>query len=383
LRDWDIFTLIVVDDPVTALQRWAQAHRRKFSAPVIAVTGSNGKTTTKEFIASALSGLGPILRTEGTLNNHLGVPMTLLGMTAKHRAAVVEMGMNHEGEIRLLGQTAQADFGVITNTGQAHLESFPSLDALIDAKWELVETLSGEQRLILNRDDTGLVARGRTHSGAIRWFGIDTPCEWQATSLEQETDGCWRFAVRGTTVRLSIPGRHMVYNALSAMATAELIGVSPDEAAVGIEHTASAERRMRSLCVNDVLVLDDAYNANPSSVRAALQTLMTLPPSKGGRRIAVLGGMRELGEQSGTLHREIGSYVASLGVTLLTVGTLAKDIADAAQSSGVRDVTAFETHAEAGAWLVEHLQPGDVVLVKGSRSEHMETVIEQLQENLS
>mgnify|MGYP000157573520 CR=1 FL=1 len=150
LRDWDIFTLIVVDDPVRALQTWASEHRRRFAIPVIAVTGSNGKTTAKEFIAAALASLGPVLKTEGNLNNHLGVPMTLLRLTDTHRAAVVEMGMNHSGEIRLLGQIAEPTLGVITNAGQAHLEFFPTLDALVDAKWELAETIGGNGTMVLN-----------------------------------------------------------------------------------------------------------------------------------------------------------------------------------------------------------------------------------------
>ncbi len=348
LREWDIYTLIAVDDPVAALQKLARAHRRKFAIPVVAVTGSNGKTTTKEFIASALAGLGPVLRTEGTLNNHLGVPLTLLEITQEHRAGVVEMGMNHAGEIHLLGTIAEATVGVITNTGQAHLESFPSFDALVDAKWELVGTLTGDRMLVLNRDDVGLVARARRWDGTIRWFGIESDCAFKASALQQGQDGCWSF-----------------------------------EAAVGISRTEPADRRMRSLWIRGVLVLDDAYNANPTSVRAALQTLMTLEPGKSGRRIAVLGGMRELGEQSLALHREVGSYVAGLGVNLLTVGELGNIIAQGARSAGASETPGFETQEACAEWLRNNLREGDVVLVKGSRSEHMELVIDHLQKALS
>jgi len=383
LREWDIYTLIAVDDPVAALQKMARAHRRKFAIPVIAVTGSNGKTTTKEFIAAALAGLGPVLRTEGTLNNHLGVPLTLLEITQEHRAAVIEMGMNHAGEIHLLGTIAEANVGVITNTGQAHLESFPSFDALVDAKWELVGTLTGDRGLVLNRDDVGLVARARRWDGAIRWFGIESDCAFKASTLQQSQDGCWSFVVNGSEVHLRIPGRHMVYNALAAIAAADALGIPAGEAAVGIARTEPADRRMRSLRIHGVLVLDDAYNANPTSVRAALQTLMTLEPGKGGRRIAVLGGMRELGEQSLALHREVGSYVAGLGVNLITVGELGNVIAQGARSAGASDTPAFETQEACAEWLRSNLREGDVVLVKGSRSEHMELVIDHLRKALS
>lgn len=380
LRDWDIFTLIAVDDPVAALQCWAQAHRRRFSVPVIAITGSNGKTTTKEFVAAALSHLGPILRTEGTLNNHLGVPVTLLGLTAEHRAAVVEMGMNHAGEIRVLGQMAEPTMGIIMNTGQAHLEFFPSLDALVNAKWELAATMVGERLLVLNCDDAGLRARGAHYDGPIRWFGLETSCEWHPTEIEQSGDGRWRFRVRDAVVDLQVPGRHMVGNALAALAAADALRVPLAEAARRISATSSSERRMRSLWLGGILVLDDAYNANPSSMEAALHTLMTLQPEDGGRRIAVLGGMRELGGMSVALHRHVGRIAAQLVV--VAVGELAADIAAGARDVEGATVIEFETHEEASAWLAEHLRPGDVVLVKGSRSERMERVIDALRERL-
>ena len=175
-REWDIFTLIAVDDTVRALQDWARAHRRTFPIPVVAITGSNGKTTTKDLVAGALSSIGPILSTQGTLNNHLGVPLTLLEIDESHMAAVIEMGMNHPGEIRILGQIAEPTAGIITNTGQAHLEFFSSMEKLIDAKWELVDTIRDNGCLVLNRDDEGLRRRGDRYPGEVRWFGIDTPC---------------------------------------------------------------------------------------------------------------------------------------------------------------------------------------------------------------
>jgi len=382
LRDWDIFTLIAVDDPVQALQAWSRAHRRKFAIPVVAVTGSNGKTTTKEFAAEALASLGPILRTQGTLNNHLGVPLTLLEIDKTHRAAVVELGMNHAGEIRMLGRLAEADIGVITNAGQAHLEFFPSLDALIDAKWELAETLLGRRLLVLNHDDDGLLVRGKRYAGPVRWFGVESECEWRPSEMEQGPEGCWRFRVRDVEVNLKIPGRHMMHNALAALATADALDVPLAVAVEGISHTEPQERRMRSLWLNDVLVLDDAYNANPSSMRAALHTLMALRPRQDGRRVAVLGGMRELGERSAELHREVGRFASTLGAFVLTVGDLGASIADGAQEAGSQDVFQTRTHDEASAWLAENLRTGDVVLVKGSRSERMELVIEALQRQL-
>jgi len=378
LRDWDIFTVITVDDPVAALQRWAQAYRRRFSIPVVAVTGSNGKTTTKDFIAAALGNLGPVLKTEGTLNNHLGVPLTLLDITEEHRAAVVELGMNHAGEIRMLGQITEAQMGVITNAGQAHLEFFPSLDALIDAKWELADTLVDGKTLVLNRDDSGLLVRGQRYGHAVRWFGVESECEWHPVETRQGADGCWRFRVRGVRVNLRIPGRHMIDNALAALAVADALGVPLALAAEGIGTTEPAERRMRSLWLNGILMLDDTYNANPSSMRAALTTLMALAPGGDGRRIAVLGGMHELGKQSEELHREVGAFAAAQGVFVLTVGERGRAIAEEARLVDSSSVVQMSAHEEASAWLRENLREGDVVLVKGSRGERMERVIEAL-----
>lgn len=382
LRDWDIFTLIAVDDPVAALQRWSQAHRRAFAIPVVAVTGSNGKTTTKDLIAAALGSLGPVLKTEGTLNNHLGVPLTLLGITGEHRAAVVELGMNHAGEIRLLGRLTEAQIGVITNAGQAHLEFFPSLDALIDVKWELAETLIGERLLILNRDDPGLLVRGETYESPVSWFGMESECEWRPMEAEQADDGCWSFSVRGVRVELRIPGRHMISNALAALAVANALGVPLDTAADGIGQTEPTERRMRSFWLHDILILDDTYNANPSSMRAALTTLTALAPRGNGRRIAVLGGMHELGKQSAVLHRQVGAFAAAHGAFVLAVGKAGASVAEGARLVDSSSVLHMGTCEEASKWLAEQVKAGDVVLVKGSRAERMEHVIDALQAHL-
>ncbi len=383
LRDWDIFTLIVVDDSVQALQTWAREHRRRFNIPVVAVTGSNGKTTTKDLTAAALCGLGPVLRTQGTLNNHLGVPLTLLEMDETHRAAVIEMGMNHPGEIRLLGRIAEPTLGIITNTGQAHLEFFNSMDELIDAKWELTETMRPPALMVLNRDDAGLLDRGARYGGPVRWFAVDTECEWRPEAAEQTGDGCWWFSTHGTEVTLRIPGRHMVNNALAALATAEHLGVPVATAAADIGHTEAADRRMRSICIGGVLILDDAYNANPSSMNAALDTLASLPPEHDGRRFAVLGGMWELGDAAAELHREVGRHAARGGVVaVVVVGEVAAPVAEGARECGAETVRDFETHEEAAEWLAGELGPGDTMLVKGSRGEHMERVIDILRERL-
>ncbi len=378
LRDWDIYTLIVVDDPVRALQKWASEHRHQSGIPVIAVTGSNGKTTAKEFIASTLESLGPVLKTEGNLNNHLGVPMTLLRITEEHRVAVVEMGMNHSGEIRLLGQIAKPTIGVITNTGQAHLEFFPTLDALIDAKWELAETIVDKRQMVLNRDDDGLRARGASYDGPISWYGIEKPCEWHPTDLTRSNDGSWSFRVKGVSVTLRVPGHHMVGNALAALAVADLLRVPLDAAAEALSRTESVERRMRSIIVSDVLILDDAYNANPTSMKAALTTLDTLD----GRHIAVLGGMRELGNSSAELHRLVGRFAAERGIHLIAVGELGKDIAAGYREIRDADVVEATTHNVAIDWMRENVKRGDAVLVKGSRSERMEVVVDALRKHL-
>ena len=384
LREWDIYTLIAVDDTVKALQNWANAHRRQFDIPVVAVTGSNGKTTTKDLTAAAVSSLGSVLATQGTLNNHLGVPLTLLEMNDKHSAAIIEMGMNHPGEIRLLGRIAEPTAGVITNTGQAHLEFFNSMDELIDAKWELVETIRDDGFLVLNRDDSGLCSRAEGYNrGVIHWFGSDAECEWHPSGTEKLSDGCWRFTLGETAVELQIPGRHMIHNGLAAIAAACALGVPLETAAQGISRTEAAERRMRSFWLHDVLILDDAYNANPSSMRAGLQTLKELPPGDGGKRYAVLGGMGELGDKSAELHAEVGRFAVECGVNVVAVGELAGAIADGAEEQQSVEVIRAATHDDASGWLKEHLSGGDVVLVKGSRSQKMEQVIDALRNHLN
>jgi UDP-N-acetylmuramoyl-tripeptide--D-alanyl-D-alanine ligase len=378
LRDWDLFTLIAVEDPVEALQAWSLHHRRRFDIPVIAITGSNGKTTTKEFAAAALSSLGSVLLTEGNLNNHLGVPITLLRMSAEHRVAVIELGMNHAGEINLLGTLSEPDVGVITNTGQAHLEFFPSVESLVDAKWELAQTVRGDRLMVLNRDDAGLSDRGDSYDGPIRWYGVENDCEWHPVESTQDADGCWSFTIHGTRVQLRVPGHHMIGNALAALAVADAFGVPLDKAAAAIGKTESEARRMRSLKVGDVLVLDDAYNANPNSMDAAIKTLCSLD----GRHIAILGGMHELGDRSVELHRELGRNAAAAGVIAVTVGSYGQHIAEGAREVDSSLVVEVASHEEATEWVLSNVAPGDALLIKGSRGEHMEIVVEALHEHL-
>jgi UDP-N-acetylmuramoyl-tripeptide--D-alanyl-D-alanine ligase len=378
LRDWDLFTLIAVEDPVDALHEWALHHRRFFDIPVVAITGSNGKTTTKEFAAAALSSLGSVLFTEGNLNNHLGVPITLLRMTSEHRVAVIELGMNHAGEIKKLGMLSEPDVGVITNTGQAHLEFFPSVESLVDAKWELSHTVHGDRLMVLNADDIGLSERGDTYDGPIRWFGVENDCDWHPSELKQGTDGCWSFTIHGARVHLRVPGYHMIGNALAALAVADAFDVPLDKAAAAIGETESEARRMRSLKVDDVLVLDDAYNANPKSMEAAIETLCSLD----GRHIAILGGMHELGDRSVEMHRELGRNVATAGVIAVTVGSYGQHIAEGAREVDSSLAVEVASHEEATEWVLSNVARGDALLVKGSRGEHMEIVVEALHEHL-
>jgi UDP-N-acetylmuramoyl-tripeptide--D-alanyl-D-alanine ligase len=267
---------------------------------------------------------------------------------------------------------------VITNTGQAHLEFFPTLDALIDAIWELADTIVGERQMVLNRDDDGLRSRGASYDGPISWYGIEKPCEWHPTDMTRSADGSWRFRIKGIPVTLRVPGRHMVENALAALAVADILGVPLDVAAEALSKTESAERRMRSIIVSDVLILDDVYNANPTSMKAALTTLNTLD----GRHIAVLGGMRELGNSSTELHRHVGRFAAERGIHVIAVGELGKDIAEGYRDICDATVIDAPTHDIAIDWLRENVTKGDAVLVKGSRSERMEVVVDALRKHL-
>jgi len=373
--------IFAVTDTLVSLQEMSHLHRKKFSIPVVGITGSNGKTTTKEMLASILKQKGPVLKNEGNLNNHIGVPLTLLKLLPEHTSAAIEMGMSALGEIDLLAHLAGPGVGVITNIGSAHLEFLGSMDAVAEAKGELLGHLGPGGTAVLNADDHYFGTLKKKHSGRVLSFGIDAPADVRAVSIHQEKDAtACTFAACGSTlqVRLRVVGRHNVANALAAAAAGIAVGMSLDAVKQGLDDFRPSAMRSEIKRIEGRTVFVDCYNANPVSMEAALVTLMSL--AMGGKAVAVLGDMLELGGSAVQAHRAIGAAAARLGVDLLiTTGTLAKHIAAGAAASGLPGDRVREagSHAEAAAMLKSLTRPGDTVLIKGSRGMKMEKVLEE------
>ncbi len=373
--------ILPVEDTLTALQEMAYSHRRKFAVPIVGITGSNGKTTTKEMLAGILQQQGPVLKNEGNLNNHIGVPLTLLRLNAGHKAAVVEMGMSALGEIDTLARFVGPDVGVITNIGPAHLEFLKSMDLVAQAKGELFNHLKSDGTAVLNADDHYFDTLKKKFSGRVLSFGIDKASDVRASDIRQETDFT-DFTIRSDNstvkVRLRAVGKHNIYNALAAAAAALAMGMSIDIVKYGLDDFMPSALRSELRQVQGRTVLADCYNANPASMDAALATLISL---KSGRKaIAVLGDMLELGTVAVDAHRAIGATAARIGVDLvITLGPLAKQVGEGAIDAGMpRDrVLEAGSQAEAAALLKKLTRPGDIVLIKGSRGMKMEKILEE------
>ncbi len=368
----------VVPDTLLALQDLARAHRARFTLPVAAVTGSNGKTTTKELLAAALSPLGEVLRTQGNLNNHIGVPLTLLGLTAGHRAAVVEMGLNHPGELRLLSRLARPRVAIITNAEAAHLEGLGSLEGVARAKAEIAEGLEPGGVLLLPHGHQGLETALRAYRGRRLTFGMDPGADVHPLRVESRgLEGVTVHLPDGAELRTALLGEHAALNLLAAVAAAQALGVAPAEAAAAVGSVRAARGRLCPRRAGGVVVLDDSYNANPASLAAALGLLRRLPGA--GRRWAILGEMRELGPAEAALHREAGSSAAFLD-GLVVVGGLGMALAEGAVAAGLDPgrVRAAAAGEEAAAMLLPDLLAGDVVLVKASRAMRLETAVDAL-----
>jgi UDP-N-acetylmuramoyl-tripeptide--D-alanyl-D-alanine ligase len=378
---------LVVGDTVAALQALAAEVRRRSGARVVAITGSTGKTTTKEIAAALLEARYVTLRNRGNLNNHLGLPLSLLDLTAGAEVAVMELGMNHAGEIRRLVDIATPDVRVWTNVGTAHLEYFGTQDAIADAKAEILDGAGAGTALVVNADDPRVIGRAVGFPGRTVTFGIDAAADVRATGVEDAGFDGLRATVRtraGEAVIASpLAGRAHLLNVLAAMAVALDAGVPLEAMPPRIAALRPAAHRgeVRRLA-RDVVVVDDAYNASPG----ALQHLLSVAAHdrSGRRRVAFLGEMLELGPASGALHEACGRTAAAAGVAaLVTVGgEPARALGQAAREAGLPAVSVrhLATSEEAAAHLAEIVRPGDLVLVKGSRGIRMERVVERLAE---
>jgi UDP-N-acetylmuramoyl-tripeptide--D-alanyl-D-alanine ligase len=373
--------ILPVEDTIFALQEMSKRHRKKFVIPVIGITGSNGKTTTKEMLAGILKQRGPVLKNEGNLNNHIGVPLTLLKLDGRHKSAAIEMGMSALGEIDTLARLVSPDVGVITNIGPAHLEFLGTLGMVAQAKAELLGNLKSDGTAVLNADDQYFTPLKNACSGRVLSFGIENRADVSASDIRQGKDFTdMTIGADGSTVKVRLPavGKHNIYNALAAAAAATAVGMPLDAVKYGLEDFSPVAMRSELKQVKGRTVLADYYNANPGSVQAALETLISL--RAGRKSVAVLGDMLELGETAADAHREVGRIAARLGVdALITLGTFAKFINEGAIEAGMlKDcVISAGSHGEAAALLKERSKNGDAVLIKGSRGMKMEKILEE------
>jgi UDP-N-acetylmuramoyl-tripeptide--D-alanyl-D-alanine ligase len=373
--------LVRVADTTRALAQLARHARRAAAVPVVAVTGSVGKTTTKDMAAALLAPLGPVLKTEGNLNNQYGLPLTLLRLDERHRAAVLELGMSAPGEIRALTALAEPDVAVITRIAPVHLEFFPSLEAIADAKAEILEGLRPGGTAVLNGDDMHLQRIGARFHGRTLWFGHDRRFDvsaerWRGTAFGMRFE--LRIAGRALDVALPLPGPHFVENFLAAAAAAHALGVSLDAIAEAASTLAPARHRGELLRLAEgVHLLDDCYNSSPAALEAAIVALGLVP---GQRRVAVLGDMLELGPTAPDLHRQAGRSLVGRVDVVVGVGPLAAELVEGARAAGFpAEALCHLADADAAAHAVAGLaSPGDALLVKGSRGVHLERVVDAL-----
>ncbi|HEX8985029.1 MAG TPA: UDP-N-acetylmuramoyl-tripeptide--D-alanyl-D-alanine ligase [Bryobacteraceae bacterium] len=366
---------IVVPDTQAALERLAAWARRRWGGTLVAITGSAGKTTTKEVVAQLLAVEIPVGKTVGNLNNHIGVPLSILRLPDEARAAVIEIGMNHAGEIRHLAAIAKPSIGVVTNVGFAHAEFFESADGVAMAKRELIESLGPTGVAVLNADDANVRRFAEIHPGRTVTYGIAEGAEVRAQDVEIGPGGM-RFRVAGVEFQSPLAGRHNLSNVLAGLAVAGVFGIAPERLRDAVGRLEPAKMRGERFVHRGITVLNDCYNSNPEAVRSMLDVLRVVPA---GRRIAVLGEMLELGRWSESLHRDIGRYAAGSGVNVLVgIRGASKYMVEESQRSGLAAGAAFffDEPAQAGELVRRLAAPGDVVLFKGSRGTHVERALE-------
>ncbi len=365
--------VIVVPDTLLALQILAHWWRKQLNIPVVAITGSNGKTSTKDFTAAVLSQRFNVSATVGNLNNHIGVPLTVLATTPEHTAAVWEMGMNHSGELAPLCEISRPKYGIITNVGTAHIEYLGSREAIAEEKGTLARALPADGKLFIPANcDFNDYFRQRTRA-AIITVGNGRGVV-RAENIRSSADGSsFTLVTHGAEsveVTLTVPGRHMITNALLAAGVGWKLGLTPQEIAEGLSTALLTGGRLRSFDFNGVKVIDDTYNANPESMAAAIETLADTPVTNGSRRIIVLGRMGELGPHAPAAHLKTGALAAAKKLTVIAVGQGSEGIAQ-----GAGDAPHFPDLEEAASWLSREAKAGDAVLFKGSRSATVEKVM--------
>jgi len=376
--------LLPVDDTLLALQALATAVRRVWGKPLVGVTGSAGKTTTKEAIAHVLGSRFRVLKSEGNFNNHFGLPLMLLKLEPEHDVAVIEMGMSHAGEIRALAKIAQPEIGVVTNVAPVHLEFFDSLAGIARAKYELVESLPANGTAVLNADDDYVSQFGRDFKGRVIRYGMNAAAEVRAEKVQScGTEGS-RFEVVTAggreLVRLPLVGEHNVLNALAAISVGLARGLKVSESAAVLATLRPADKRGQVLQLGNITVINDCYNSNPKALHAMVDALAGM---KAGRRIVVAGEMLELGPAGEEMHRAAGRYIAEKKIdVLIGVRGLAQAMVEGAGTGATR-AEFFAAPERAGEWLAREARDGDVVLLKASRGVKLEKALETWKAKIS
>lgn len=366
--------VLPVTDSVEALQAAARLARSCYRGSVVAVTGSAGKTTTKEIIAALLAPVLAVGKSDGNFNNHIGLPLSILNLPGRSQVAVVEIGMNHAGEIRHLASIARPQIAVVTNAGWAHIENFDSMDGVAQAKRELIESLASDGVAVLNADDPRVTRFAEVHSGRSIRFGFSESADVRATDVTLSAEGV-RFRCGGVEFRSRLAGAHGVRNILAGIAVATALGIAPEGLVDAVGGLQPARMRGEKLTVNGITIWDDSYNSNPDAARAMLDVLRETPAR---RRIAVLGEMLELGRWSEPLHRDVGCYAVECGVNVLVgIRGAARSMVDAAIAAGMAADAAyfFSEPGEAGQLAKTLAAEGDAVLFKGSRGTHVELAL--------
>lgn len=372
--------LLHVEDTLRALQSLGAAARRLWGKPVLAVTGSVGKTTTKDILAHLLMGRFRVMKSSGNLNNHIGMPLQLLKLEPEHDLAVLEMGMNHAGEIRALATLAHHDLAIVTCVAPVHLEFFHSLADIARAKYEIIESLHPGGVAVLNADDSYVCQFGRDFKGKVVTFGIHHPADVSAQNVQMQGSNGSKFdlVVEGIREPVTLPllGEHNIYNALAASAAALEWGIAPSLAVRSLESVQPGEKRGQTLEMGGATIINDSYNSNPKALHAMIDTLADMNVR---RRILVAGEMLELGPTGEKLHADAGRHAAERKMDLIIgVRGLAKALVEAASAAGA-NAKFVETSEEAGELLAKELRPGDAVLLKASRGVKLERALEKLE----
>lgn len=367
---------LLVPNTLAALQQLATAARLKWGHTVIGVTGSAGKTSTKENIAALMAAALPTSKTVGNFNNHIGLPLSVLRIGDHTRAAVLEMGMNHSGEIARLCEIARPEIGVVTNVGYAHIENFNDIEGIAAAKRELVESLPASGTAILNADDARVSAFAAHIAARSETFGLSEAAKTRATGISYAADGA-HFSIEGVPFTSKVPGRIGVLNITAGVAVARLWGVPLRQLSEAAHSIELPKMRTQKLEHNGLTIWNDCYNSNPDAAKAMLDLVRDTAP---GRRVAVLGEMRELGHWAEPLHSQLGSYAVESGFSvLLGIRGAARHLVESAMKAGLsaRAACFFEDPAEAGEALKSLTQPGDTILFKGSRGTRVELALER------